>query len=287
MWSCPKCGEELPDGIAACWVCGTDPEGAEDPNFAAEKMPEEHPPSEEAVTRRRWGLSPPVPGAERVLWIEVLVVLTIIIAPDLLWSIDVLSWGQPDRPVAFEMAYTTVRSLVVTTLVLYVIWRSDHEWAAFGIDRPRWLTDIAIAVVIVVPLYVLDIFGWAMVWSLLPDAVVESWSTEYFVFRNPATTADWLMFVTGHLANGFAEELSMRAYLFLRLRQLLGSSGRALLLSSLAFASYHLYQGPPGVIGAFVFGVLICVAFMMCRRLWPIALAHAFYNFILTFLTWG
>jgi len=37
MWICPKCRTELDGSFAACWQCGTDAYGAEDPGFVREE----------------------------------------------------------------------------------------------------------------------------------------------------------------------------------------------------------------------------------------------------------
>jgi hypothetical protein len=33
MWQCPKCRSEVDDSFKLCWLCGTTPDGIEDPNF--------------------------------------------------------------------------------------------------------------------------------------------------------------------------------------------------------------------------------------------------------------
>jgi membrane protease YdiL (CAAX protease family) len=79
----------------------------------------------------------------------------------------------------------------------------------------------------------------------------------------------------GSAANGFAEELVMRGYLFPRLERLLGSSFRSLIVTTLLFAAYHVYQGTAGVLSALSFGLVYGLAFWKLRRLWPLALGHA------------
>jgi len=168
---------------------------------------------------------------------------------------------------------TCVRSAVVSALVLYLLWRSGDPWEWFGLSRPRW-SDLVMGILVALAVGVAHRVVLATIWMPLPTAWKESVDSGHG-FAVQGSAAEWALSVTAQLANGFAEELSMRAYLLLRLRQLRGSAATALLLSSLLFATYHLYQGPWGCISAFVYGVLLGLAFLKIRRLWPVALAHA------------
>ena len=92
---------------------------------------------------------------------------------------------------------------------------------------------------------------------------------------SPPSTIALPVIVASGLANGFAEELAMRAYFIPRLVQLSGSRTVAVLLTSVVFALYHLYQGPVGAVHAFSIGLVFGIYFVTARRFWPVALAHA------------
>ena len=81
-------------------------------------------------------------------------------------------------------------------------------------------------------------------------------------------------------ANGFAEELVMRAYLLVRLERLLSSTWLAVVVTTTLFASYHIYQGTTVMIGTAAFGFVLALAFCWFRRLWPLCLAHAVWNIL-------
>ena len=66
----------------------------------------------------------------------------------------------------------------------------------------------------------------------------------------------------------------MRAYLIPRLERLLGRTIRAVLLSSVLFAAYHIYQGYVGALWALVFGLLAAAVCVWLRRIWPIFVMH-------------
>ena len=67
----------------------------------------------------------------------------------------------------------------------------------------------------------------------------------------------------------------MRAYLVTRLELLLGSRLWAVVASAALFASYHIYQGPGALVDIFALGLLFGSGYVLLRRVWPFALAHA------------
>lgn len=46
----------------------------------------------------------------------------------------------------------------------------------------------------------------------------------------------------------------------------------------------HAYQGLEGVVLSGCMGLIVGLIFLVSRRLWPIAFAHAAYNFLLGIL---
>lgn len=87
------------------------------------------------------------------------------------------------------------------------------------------------------------------------------------------------------IANSFAEELVMRAYLMDRLYRLLGSKFLAVGLSAVMFGSYHLYQGFwLGFVGASLTGIILGYYFIGTRRIFSLVFAHTAYNLIVGFV---
>jgi membrane protease YdiL (CAAX protease family) len=72
----------------------------------------------------------------------------------------------------------------------------------------------------------------------------------------------------------------MRGYLLPRFERLLGSAWRAILITALLFASYHVYQGFRCAAGVFAVGLVYGGSFCLLRRLWPLCIAHAMTDFI-------
>jgi len=86
---------------------------------------------------------------------------------------------------------------------------------------------------------------------------------------------------TTSLLTGLREELFFRAYLLTIWRPPFLTPQRALLASSLIFASGHLYLGWPGLVNSFVLGLVFGIIFLRSRSLWQTALIHALYDFII------
>ncbi|WP_028974100.1 CPBP family intramembrane glutamic endopeptidase [Spirochaeta cellobiosiphila] len=81
------------------------------------------------------------------------------------------------------------------------------------------------------------------------------------------------------LLTGIREELYFRSYLLTLWKPPYISAARGILLSSLLFASGHLYLGWPGVINSFILGLFFCWLYKRTRSLWQNALIHGLYDF--------
>ena len=55
---------------------------------------------------------------------------------------------------------------------------------------------------------------------------------------------------------------------------------RAILISTLLFASCHIYEGPWGFLNAALSGIVLAYVFLRFRSLHGIAIAHALYNIV-------
>ena len=106
------------------------------------------------------------------------------------------------------------------------------------------------------------------------DEIIE-WP-ELSVSMSSFYSYNWLAIAI--IANSFAEELVMRAYLIDRLEKLFGSTWIAIVLSALLFGSYHIYQGVTGLVCATLMGVVFGIHYSRYRKLLPIVVAHTIYN---------
>lgn len=81
------------------------------------------------------------------------------------------------------------------------------------------------------------------------------------------------------LAVAYREELFYRLYLIGSLRKRGAGAAAAVLVSTLAFAAGHSWQGLPGIVSALLVGAALGAAAARGCRLHALALAHAAYDF--------
>lgn len=223
-------------------------------------------------------LPPPAPS-KRELWLEVLAVCFIGVLPDLWNTLGFLIAHPAKSSLYAREAYILFRSVQVSWLVLYLMARSKTPWSHFGIAAPRWVLDTlaAFGATLIVRLCY-STYARVVMAAVPVEAVSRDTRALTELMVHPATSGQTMLLVIAALANGFAEELVMRGYLIPRFEDLFGSPARAVLLSAVLFASYHLYQGFYGAGSALVIGLVFGVLFCSMRRLWPLAAAHAFLN---------
>jgi membrane protease YdiL (CAAX protease family) len=269
QWKCTNCGEILEEQFTACWNCET-PRG-DVPLFSCPVEPRDGDVDDvrepdEAPTQLA---APAVPNATTVL--DVGVVLAVAVIPDLCSAMR--PYQPDDRSFVADHTFYIVRALQVSAPTLYLMFRCGEPWRNFGICRPNWLTDLAVGVGV----WLANLVAWEFVCNafagpiarLYDDAAINDWRPA------ASTVSRQVLFWASCLANGFAEELVMRAYLIPRFERLLRSTWLSVLLTTVLFAGYHAYQGMIGVVFAAVVGLVFGCAFCMLRRLWPIAVAHA------------
>ena len=103
--------------------------------------------------------------------------------------------------------------------------------------------------------------------SVVPSALDDTW------WRVP-------VLIAAAVANSWAEEVIVVAYLITRLRQLGVSDGWAICWSSLLRGAYHLYQGFSAGLGNVVMGLVFGYVWRRTGRLWPLIVAHALIDFV-------
>jgi membrane protease YdiL (CAAX protease family) len=204
--------------------------------------------------------------SDRALWLEVFAVLSVGYFPYLTSSIVHAVQPAASRMYWLDALAASVYSACAIFVVLYLISRSGEPWAAFGVTRPDF-GDLLLGLT----LFAADFVVAGVIRSLLPDDPA-GWLASY---PWPRPGVDYLLLAVREAMNGFGEELVMRAYLITRLERLLGSRLQAVLLSAVLFTSYHLHYGPGGgLLSILAFGLLFGAAYLLLRRVWPLALAH-------------
>ena len=126
------------------------------------------------------------------------------------------------------------------------------------------------------------------IWRLMPYLIPSNATDETFAntYRFAQASADYPWLIFKYLIAAFAEELVTRGYLITRLNDLFRSRGKAVLFAAILFSSIHLYQGFAGMVDTFVFGLAYGIAFLVCGRIWPLALGHALSNMRIELVGW-
>jgi membrane protease YdiL (CAAX protease family) len=213
------------------------------------------------------------------LWIEVFAVLCLAYFPYLFTALSSWLWRSPAAsPFYYRELLLIVTALEVSAPLLVIMAMSRDPWSLFGIVRPTWVMDLVLACAIWFSEYV----AYLLVVSGLPASILARWPAQHVVHRaGPIGIPAYFLLLASCVVGGFAEELVMRGYLIPRLERLLRSTWLAVIITSILFGSYHLYQGIMPAAMTVVTGLVYALAFCMCRRLWPLCLAHAMHNFLL------
>ena len=185
---------------------------------------------------------------------------------------------QAYRSFATHEVNLLVAALQISMPLLLIMALSKDSWSTFGIVRPSWIADALGGIAIFYMAKVARSFAT----SLLQPFLLKGSAT--FISANvarPEGIFEYVLIILVLVLSGFAEKLAMRGYLIPQLEQLLKSSWVAILITSLLFASYHLYQGVPATIIIAVEGLVYGVAFYFFRRLWPLCIAHTLHNLLI------
>jgi membrane protease YdiL (CAAX protease family) len=242
--------------------------GPKESNMSVEAVEQLLPPPE---------IPPSAPHAtsRRGLWFELGVVILLWVIPNLFTSFALTPQNSSPRPFAVQGTSILIRSLGAIGLILLIVWRSGEPWSAFGLHRFKVSPDIYAGICI----YVLTLMMYRLAWSVLGavlsrGALTHAAAFNTGLFAHPRGILDYGLLLLSSFANGWAEELVMRAYLIFRLSQLTRSPTVACMVSTALFAAYHSYQGPAGMIGAIIFGSCYCGSYLLARRVAPVAFAH-------------
>jgi membrane protease YdiL (CAAX protease family) len=181
--------------------------------------------------------------------------------------------------IAVDLLYESLR---VGCVFLIIAW-DGAPLGVFGLKKPRWSVDTVTAVI-----------AFALHWKFVAIAtdllanVLLTWGYKIpahhrgFHFHMPEQScAGIVLLFIYSLSIGLFEELVTRGYLIPRLERVLNSKLWAVLISSAFFGCWHWPNGMIAVWGAFGTGIIYGIVFVATRRLWPTAVAHAMFDFVL------
>ncbi len=233
------------------------------------------PDNDEAVWRGE-----PAGGAEgsapildrKLQLIEVCVFLSLIV-PSLVLSLFAVRQGNP--PFVLVAAAAILRDIALLALILFFLWRNGEPLRRIGLGPAGGWREAVLGLVLYAPFF----FGVALLGAAVRAAGFSA-PTSIPSFLTPKDPVQFLLGVILVVVVALVEETIFRGYLILRLRAVTGSTGAAVLLSSLIFAIGHGYEGSAGIVVVFSMGAIFGLIYVWRRSLTAPMVMHFLQDFI-------
>ncbi len=212
--------------------------------------------------------------------LEIVLLFLVFYLPGYLWpDQDVIQNTKSLGPYMLQFLIMAVPQILLLLYVLRLRAESSGEtfrdnWASFGLLPPRPV-DLLYALVIFAGIFaLLLIIG--LILALLPWGAEAVFSEGFrWKLRDPRLIPVVLLFC---LVTGYREELFFRSYLLTRFSRLSLPVAAGIGMSTLLFASGHVYQGLAGFAVAAVQGLYFSILFVRLKNIHPLAIAHGLYN---------
>ena len=168
---------------------------------------------------------------------------------------------------------------VIFGLLYFAVVREQTYLKGIGLIKLRGI-DFATGIALLLVLFLsASGIGWILTQiGLAPKGEIS--------FLLPESLTGKFFWVLMSFTAGMCEEVIFRGYLMTRLRLLFKSKSWfwPVIISSVAFAFPHSYQGVGNGIVIFFVGILFALTFIKTRSLWPCILAHFFLDFLALFI---
>jgi membrane protease YdiL (CAAX protease family) len=216
---------------------------------------------------------------QKQIWIELGVVVLACVAYPLFVSYEDTHYLPQFQRLAIS---SLLRSAASSAVVMFVIWKSKEPLSRFGIKRFDFLRDIVGGVGLFVLMWVLRCGADYMLRTAMGPQEFNEYVKHRAVTEIPPPTvaAEAIFLGAVALLGSLWQEMVMRAYLITRLEELVDSTVLAVLLATAAFVSYHTYEGNHDLLIVAIHGLLFAVFFCKFRRVAPLVLAHAIWNYL-------
>ena len=179
-----------------------------------------------------------------------------------------------------DYAPLILRPILGFLMAWWLLRRTGHGWAEFGLARPKSLPFAAAAAVL--------LFGvvWLVMNYVVPplaSAVGAQSSPSFlaYVRGNLPAFLQWLAIAWA--VGAFAEELLFRGFLLNVVARIASPTNAGLavgiVFQAVLFGALHWYQGTLGFLMAGLFAFVYGIAYFACgRNLWPLILVHGSWN---------
>ncbi|MBS0472744.1 MAG: CPBP family intramembrane metalloprotease [Proteobacteria bacterium] len=224
----------------------------------------------------------------RAFELAAMIALTFFFVGAVVWLSSQAGIALPQMPL---LRHTYLYFLLTALLLAYFYWRGE-PLAEFGIVAPRrFLVLFGRGFLIFVAILIFEIAITPFIDPVilkLTGAQPHQAERFFAALRGNLGLLLYLIPV-GWVFGGIGEEILNRGFIMTRMAQVLGN-GRvawvaAVVLQGMLFGIGHAYQGPVGIFGVFVIGMLYAVGSLAWgRNLWPAIVAHALFD---TFGFWA
>jgi membrane protease YdiL (CAAX protease family) len=199
-----------------------------------------------------------VPSPRREHGVELLVFLLLVMPPLALSLVTTLR-GLPFVLVAVA---TSLRDVALVALVLFFLWRNGERratvgWTARGLGR-----EVALGLLLFPGAAGL---ASSTVGALRSFGIAAAPHTPRALA--PRGVGETILGVVVVVIVAISEETIFRGYLIGRLRELTRSAAAAVVLSTAVFTLGHGYEGPAGMVGVAVLGIVFALVYLWRRSL--------------------
>lgn len=178
-----------------------------------------------------------------------------------------------------EIYLPTMLVQILITGMIVIALRSEHARGAnIGLKNfTRWSVPLAFGFLLMANIALASL-----------QAIIATGSPESFVEFGallPSTLGEKSVWVLLCAVVAICEEVTFRGYVMTRISQIAG--GRiwlGVLVSTLSFASGHLYQGFGGFALIFVYGLMFCALCLYTGSLYPAIIAHFLQDVMVLFV---
>ena len=212
------------------------------------------------------------PKCQPRVWFEILAVVGLTLIPSIWFSFEAMLKPRTLETNLSSQIRWVCTCALETYAILYFVRIAGIPFVRIGIVRLKW-NDLAIALAVLI----LDFGVNGILHRVIPH--IDGIEVRPPI-PDPFASANFALYFAWRITASFSEEVVARGYLITRIWDATGSPLAAVFLSAAAFGAAHAYQGTHAIVYTTVTGLIYGFGFAFCRRLWPFALVHAFWNLV-------
>jgi len=169
--------------------------------------------------------------------------------------------------------------------ILFVVGVADGSFARIGIKAPIWSKDLPLTGLLILFMYLV----WRMPHWVLPKETYIALTRSGIptpTAREIYANSSFIAITVATLASCIFQEVLMRGYLLGRLKELINKPWVSILIGTVLFGAWHLYQSQLGWIETTTVGFVYSVVYLRTERIWPFIAAHFLNNLFFAWRTY-